>query len=106
MAKWADYVITGVWFSGEHISYVMLHEDKGESISSPGEKMSREKVVQMIKNGKTVVTSTWNYQKGTWSKGADVGYETVKGVDYLRSHKDKVVTDNLDNLIKMHYFLG
>lgn len=106
MSKWADYVITGVWFSGEHISYVMLHEDKEESIASPGQKISREKVVQLLKGGKTAVTATWNYEKANWSKGADVGYENKGGIDYLRSHKDKVINNNLDNLPRMTNFFG
>ncbi len=104
MTKWADYVITGVWFSGEHISYVMLHEDTEKNIASPGQKTSREKVVQLINGGKKIVTTQWNYETAKWQKGADVGYETKGSVDYLRSHKDKVINNNLDNLPRMEYF--
>eukprot|EP01012_Entosiphon_sulcatum_P051907 TRINITY_DN71291_c0_g1_i1.p1 TRINITY_DN71291_c0_g1~~TRINITY_DN71291_c0_g1_i1.p1 ORF type:complete len:106 (-),score=9.92 TRINITY_DN71291_c0_g1_i1:24-341(-) len=101
--KWADYVITGVWKSGDNISYVMLHEDNGNTISSPGKKVSREDAIKLIKAGKTMVTAVWNYKEGNWSYGSQVGY--VKGTpEYLRSHKDSVVNDNLDNLLLMTNF--
>jgi hypothetical protein len=58
--------------------------------------------IQLIKNGRTICTAVWNYTKGNWNKGADVGYVKDNGQEYLRSHKDNTVTDNLDNLLLMN----
>ena len=104
MAKWADYVITGIWLSDEHISYVMLHEDHGDDINFPGQKYSREQAVKLLKSGKSIVTAEWNYEKSVWSRGAVVDYENRNNVDYLRTIKDGTVVNNLRKMIRMTYY--
>ena len=106
MAKWADLLISGVWFSQtphKHVSHVMLHTDNGENFSN-GVKKTRQEVVNLIKNGKTVNTIKWNYASANWSNGAKVEVINVGGVDYLRSHRDATTSDNIDNSIQMSVF--
>lgn len=104
MAKWADYLISGIWISevsnSKYISHVMLHKDTDTTFEH-GVKTGKDDVIRLIKAGRTVVSIKWDYVKATWVKGAAVTYENRLGVDYLRTVKDATVTDNLDNLISM-----
>jgi len=108
MTKWADYLISGIWqtktANSTYISYVFLHVDTAQGFQS-GIKTSRTEVVRLLKAGKTIKTIQWNYANGTWNMGADVGHVTIGGVEYLRSHKDGTINDNLDNLIPMNLFV-
>ncbi len=108
MAKWADYLVSGVWFkeigNSKYVSHVMLHEDLGDTVRIPGVKRTKDEVINLIKSNKAVYTIKWNYDSANWSKGAQVGYERINGVDYLRTHPDASVTDNLDNLLRMVSF--
>lgn len=105
MAKWADYLISGIWETTSNntsqISYVNLHVDKDDHVGK-GVKTSRADAIKLIKAGKTIATMMWNYQTGKWSKGAEVDYFVREGVEYLRTHKDGKVNDNLDNLLGMN----
>lgn len=107
MEKWADYLISGIWFSGtgtsKYVSHVMLHIDNGDSIAT-GLKKTKDEVISLITAKKTVMTIKWNYSSASWSSGAIVGTEKVNGVEYLRTHKDASVSDNLDNLLQMLSF--
>ena len=108
MAKWADYLISGIWqtktVNSTYISHVFIHVDTAQGFQ-PGKKISRPEVVALLKAGKTIKTMQWNYTKGTWNMGADVGRVTMGGIEYLRSHKDGTVNDNLDNLIPMDHIV-
>jgi hypothetical protein len=108
MAKWADYLISGIWKTengnSTYISHVMLHQDSETTIYK-GIKTSRADVIKLLDSGKTVKTITWNYTSGSFRAGEFVGTVTVDNVRYLRSHQDGKVTDNLDNLIKMAFFI-
>ena len=72
MAKWADYLISGIWQTSSnnstYISYVFLHVDTEDNFQA-GIKTSRSDVIKLIKAGKTVKTIVWNYSKGTWNMG-------------------------------------
>lgn len=106
MAKWADYLISGIWFSDtphKHVSHVMLHTDSDTDITR-GTKHTKNEVIALIKKKQTVRTMTWNYTSGGWRGGALVGYESLASGEYLRTHKDATVTDNIDNLINMDWF--
>ena len=106
MAKWADFLISGVWFSDvphKHVSHVMLHEDS-ETNFYKGRKKTRQEVVILIKSGKVVNTIKWNYSSASWSNGARVETMGIGGVDYLRTHKDATTSDNLDNSLSMSIF--
>ncbi len=108
MAKWADYLISGVWFiktaDSRRISHVMLHEDNDATISI-GKKTIEAEVLKLLKAQKSVLTIVWDYASGTWTKGEQVGYETLSNrQEILRTHRNGVVSDNLDNLINMGFF--
>lgn len=109
MAKWADYLISGVWKethnNSTYISHVMLHQDSDTTIYM-GTKTSRADVVKLLNSGKIIKTITWNYNSASFQVGELVGTVTVNGVQYLRSHRDGKVTDNLDNLINMRFFFS
>ena len=107
MTKWADYLISGIWeeTSNEstHISHVFLHVDTASGFGN-GIKTSRADVVKILRSKKTVKTMSWSYVSAKWIKGADVGIVVDGGKEYLRSHRDGTVSDNLDNLIRMSDF--
>ena len=107
MAKWADYLISGVWKEKHNnstfIAYVMLHQDSDTTIYK-GVKTAHGDVVKLLNSGKTIKTTMWNYTSAAFNAGESVGTVTVNGVQYLRSHRDGKVTDNLDNLINMGFF--
>ena len=48
MAKWADYIITGVWYGDDQITHVFLHPDNGESHMAVGSKKTRQQVVSLV----------------------------------------------------------
>lgn len=103
MAKVADYLISGVWFSHiphKHISDALLHKDNDTTVEN-GVKKTRQEIVTLIKAGKTIYTMKWNYASANWSRGAKVEIMTVGNTDYLRTHKDATTADNLDNMLHM-----
>ena len=107
--KWADYAITAIWFSHyphKHVAYVRLHEDGGNDLIYPGQKVSKETAIGLLKKGKTIVTTRWNYQdNATWVKGAKVDYfKHQNGTEYLRTDANATKSDNLDNLLDMDRF--
>ena len=108
MAKWADYLISGIWFTqignSKYVSHVMVHVDNGDTISTPGKKWTKDEAIAAIKNGKSFCTIRWNYNDAAWNIGAAVEYERVGGVEYLRTRKDASSADNLDNLLRMTTF--
>jgi hypothetical protein len=105
MSKWADYLISGVWFTTQNnskrISHVMLHTDSDNTFEK-GIKTSESEVIKLLKNKKSVITITWNYPE--WRQGAEVTYETVQGQEYLRTGANATTKDNLDNSVDMHAF--
>lgn len=104
MAKWADYLISGVWKSGGRITHVMAHPDKGESVGV-GVKVSEAEVIKHLKQNVTFCTIRWNYSSPpNWTKGASVTFEVLYGRECLRTVRDATVADNLDNLIDMVSF--
>ena len=102
MAKWADYLISGVWKDKDgRITNVMLHEDS-ENIFFKGKKTEVATVIGLIKRGKKVITITWNYP--SWYCGASVVIVNEFGREYLRTIPNATEKDNLDNSIRMEYF--
>lgn len=102
-AKWADHIITGVWFESgtKDIEYVNLHADNGDTMGK-GQKTHKDIVIKRIEAKQTVATAKWNYARATWEKGVAVHVVTERsGKKHLRSNHDQSVSDNLDNLIDM-----
>jgi hypothetical protein len=97
MDKWADFCISAVRYDADetHIERVKVHEDLGDKIGG-GKDTEREIVVANIDNGKTYVTI--RKKEGKWNKGEDVHIVTVKGKKYIRTDKNAVTKDNLENL--------
>jgi hypothetical protein len=97
MAKWADFLISAVRYSadGTHIERVRVHEDLGDKVGSAKES-SRTEVVENIKSGKSYITILKG-QKG-WKKGQDVHIITVQNKEFIRTDKNQIASDNLENL--------
>ena len=108
MAKYADYLISGVWFStsgnSKRVTHVLLHKDDEKDFEK-GKKATEAEVIKLIDQGHSVVTVIWDYSKGLLKKGADVNYEKKGGEKILRTHKDRTVTDNLDNMLNMGWLI-
>jgi hypothetical protein len=100
MAKWADFLISSVRFTetGKHkyVSHISLHNDTGEGV---GTVRTKDEIIALLDNGKTVKTMRWVYP--SWSEGALVQTITLDGVRYLRTHRDAMTADNLDNMLPM-----
>jgi len=98
MEKWADFLISAVRYSadGTHIEKVRVHEDKGDTVGSPSESL-RTEVVNNIKNGKTYVTIFKEQDK--WKKGQDVHIIKVGNEEFIRTDKNQIARDNLENLL-------
>jgi hypothetical protein len=104
-----NLVITGVWFSNSpkhsrNISHVMIHEFQNNIISR-GQKKDVASVISLINGGKHVFTATWNYKTTGWDIGSNVSIEYVGLNKYIRTMPNKIIDDNLDNLIEMNAFL-
>ncbi len=48
MAKWADYLISGVWKSEGRITHVMAHPDNGNSVGM-GVKVTEAEIIKHLK---------------------------------------------------------
>ena len=107
MAKWADYLISGVWKvqvnESKRISHVMLHKDN-EAFLETGIKKTEQEVISLLKEGKKIKTIRWDYDRKIWIQGANVVFETQNNKEYLRSVKDTEEKNNLENLISMSAF--
>jgi len=100
----ANYYITGIKKdikgNNTHISEVSLHVVEG-SIVNAGHLVGKDRVIALIKAGHLVQTATWNYKGINWTTGESVSYETVNGVEYLRSTPDNERRDNLLHLLPL-----
>ena len=96
MAKWADYCISKVRYSQQHsrIIKAFVHKDLGETIGR-GEEWTREDVVSLIEDGYQVITIM---RDDKWKKGQEVQIVMVGGSKYIRTNKDQIKADNLENL--------
>jgi len=96
--KWADYGISAVRYNSSetHIEKVRVHKDSGDSIETP-EIWLREKVVSSLETGYTFVTILKNNQ-GNWNKGRNVEIVRVNGTKYIRTDRNSIASDNLENL--------
>lgn len=99
MAKWADFLISGVKFNDlrTHIESLEVREDLGETVGSPN-MIARLKVVENIEKGITYMTIFRNSTTNKWDAGQEVRIIVVDNQKYLRTDRDKTPKDNLDNL--------
>jgi hypothetical protein len=99
MAKWADYLISGVKYSTgtkTYISNLRVHEDEGDKVGTSSE-LSKNEVVKKINSNYTFVTIFKN-SEGRWSKGEDVRVYSRNGSSYLRTDSNSIEEDNLGEL--------
>lgn len=96
--KWADYGISAVKYNsrGTHIDQVRVHKDNGDSIGAP-KVWLREQVVSALETGYTFVTIPKNNQ-GNWIRGRNVEIIKVNGTKYIRTDRNSIASDNLENL--------
>lgn len=101
MAKWADYLISGVWKENNEITHVLLHVDNGGDVVY-GTKVSANQVIALIERGSTVKTIKWDYKDANWRIGASV--TVIQGAyrKFLRTVADAQTSDNLDNMFPMN----
>jgi hypothetical protein len=108
MAVSPNYFITGVWFQdndrAKRITHVFLHRNTADGFE-PGVKAPEEDVIKLLGENQTVMTLRWDYSKRSWFRGASVGPVPFAGRVVLRTHKDAQIEDNLDNMIKMNFFI-
>lgn len=104
----ATLYISGVWKSADKITHVMLHSVGVNNILSRGTKTSEQSVIDRInKPGSVdiVYTIMWNYTDCKWVTGSQVLVVREGYGEILRTHRDKTVKNNLDNLLRMENFV-
>jgi hypothetical protein len=96
----ADYRISGVWKDkNKVITHYAVHT-VGEKSTSRAVKKTKNQAIALVEtSGTTVKTWVWNYTKSHWTIGEDIHVVNGTNGKYLRSDKDKKITDNLDHLI-------
>ena len=98
MAKWADYLISAVKYDSDHerIQSLKTHEDKGDTVGSIYTE-SRSKVVSNIENGNSYCTIL-KTNDNKWKKGEDVHIVKVDDEKFIRTDRNEIKKDNLENL--------
>jgi hypothetical protein len=98
--KWADYGISGVKYNGKgtHIDHVKIHIDNGDTIGTANV-WSREKIVSQLEKNYSFVSIIKN-NKGKWDFGAKVEIIKVNGLKYIRTDRNNIASDNLEDLPK------
>ncbi|MFP3594228.1 DUF3892 domain-containing protein [Chryseobacterium sp. SIMBA_038] len=85
--------------SNGNILKVLLHIDYGEKVSL-GTIKTKNEVIDLLKNGYTLETTLWGYPN--WNRGAKVHYVREGFNEYLRTTRNKIDKDNLDNLMLLY----
>jgi len=98
MAKWADYLISGVRYNAKrtHIEMVKVHKDLGDTVG-PAQETPRSTVVANIQNGSSYMT-IFKGANGNWKKGQDVRIIKVGNEEFIRTDANAIASDNLENL--------
>jgi len=99
MAKWADFLISGVLYTEadkkKNISHVQVYEDKGNTVGLPFT-LTRDEMLNKIDSNYSFKTT---YVKdGKYSQGENVRKVKIKDNVYLRTDRDEIEEDNLENL--------
>lgn len=96
MKKWADYLISEVRYTSDHlISIAIRHKDTNQGITK-GEPIDRLTIISDIKNGLLYIT-IYN-QKNSWKKGHRIQTFSIGGTPYLRIDQNKAQLDFLGDL--------
>lgn len=93
----ADYAVTGVRYSSDRAEISELEVRACQAADlGPAQMQKRSVVIASIESGTRYVTATRS--GGRWVKGATVEVVVVKGQKYLRTDRNQVERDNLENL--------
>jgi hypothetical protein len=96
MEKWADYLISQVTYTSDHlISNAIRHKDTDQGITK-GQSVDRLTIASDIKNGLLYIT-IYN-QNNSWKKGHRIQTFSIGGTPYLRIDQNKVQLDFLGDL--------
>jgi len=96
MEKWADYLISEVSYTSDHlISIAIRHKDTDQGITK-GKPIDRLTIVSDIQNGLFYIT-IYN-QKNSWKKGHRIQAFSIGSIPYLRIDQNKVQLDFLGDL--------
>jgi len=96
MEKWADYLISQVRYTSDHlISNAIRHKDTDQGITK-GKPVDRLTIASDIKNGLLYIT-IYN-QNNSWKKGHRIQTFSIGGTPYLRIDQNKVQLDFLGDL--------
>ncbi len=94
-----QYKISGVWKnSNGAITHYAFHTQT-DSAHTRANKVSKVDAIALLERGNTAVTWVWNYAQAIWNDGEPVVVVNGSNGKYLRSNKDKQITDNLGHLI-------
>ncbi len=94
--KRVDYCISAVRCNEKHVELVKIHKASGDTIKPPIV-CSRERIVSLLDEGYKFVTILKN-SRARWTKGEDVQIVKLNGIKYIRTDKNEVASDNLENL--------
>ncbi|MHC0444716.1 DUF3892 domain-containing protein [Flavobacterium sp. 3-218] len=98
----STFYVTAVRYTtnGSYISHLMVHVPESEKGRlKKGVIMTKNDVITLLKQKKTLTTAVYNYTGGFWSRGSDIGIVVVNNIEYLRTDPDKTSRDNLANLL-------
>ena len=95
MARWADYLISGMILNGgDKIAKFIVQVDEGNSAGPPGT-MSKQIVLNKIQGGKSfrTICPGRNYK---WQKGKTINQVNVGDECFLRIDQRKIPRDKLE----------
>jgi Protein of unknown function (DUF3892) len=96
--KWADYAITAVKYHPFRtaITEVEIRNDNGTSLG-PSRRVTRQAVVDALGRGESAVTAFLG-QDGSFHRGENVRVLNTTHGRFLRTDRDHILADNLNNL--------
>ena len=95
----ANYFISGVWKNNQNdITHIYIHDDLPNNVFGFGRKITVTQGINLLNNGNTLQMLDWNYTTATW-QAKDFVTVVNAANPYLRSHKNNVINDNLDNAL-------
>jgi hypothetical protein len=97
---YADFGISKVIDANGVITTLLVHRREANDSMKQLDWYARQAIIESIaKNGSTYMTIHIDKATNTWSKGADIHVVTMKdGKQYLRTDRNQIAADNLDNL--------
>ncbi len=98
MSDRADYYIEKVRYNKSHtrIVWVSVRQDSSSRLSG-AHNMVRKKMVSLMREGKQFMTIFRNAE-GKYRKGQKISVVRVKGTEYIRTDRDELEKDQLEDL--------